>query len=39
MGAGGSIPDSAEAALASGYTQEQIDEYVAKNGKVGNQSI
>ena len=35
MGAGGSIPESAEAALANGYTQEQIDGYLAKN-KVGS---
>lgn len=34
MGAGGSVPESAEDALAKGFTQEQIDEYVAL--QVGN---
>ena len=30
MGAGGSIPMSVEAALAKGYAQQQIDDYIAK---------
>ena len=30
MGAGASIPETKEAALEAGYTQEQIDQYVAE---------
>ena len=37
MGAGGSIPESAEDALAKGFTQEQIDEYIAS--QVGNNNL
>ena len=35
MGAGASVPESEEEALAQGFTQEQIDEYKSSDGNGG----
>ena len=33
MGSGSSIPNSLEEAYSAGYTQQEVDDYLAKHGK------